>query len=390
MDIRLCANELEPELTLLRHTFHQTPELGLQEFETTNQIARQLTSWGIPYHRLEPTGIIAELSCQKPGKTIVMRAEIDALPIHEATGLSYASKFPGKMHACGHDMHIAMLLGAAKILKSMQDQLEGTVRFLFQPAEEIAKGARLSIEQGCITGADAFFGLHVLPEKPIGAIGVQSDACMAASANFTIIVRGTAAHGASPQEGVDATLAASAVVMALLSIVSRRVSPQAPLVITIGRFESGSAANVLSSEARLMGTCRYFDPALGDLLPTLLESTAAHAAAAYGATVEVSYDRTTQAIFNHPLLCEIGRRAAEKILAPGDSLFSFPPSMGSDDFGEYSALIPAAFFLIGAGGHGPNHNESFWVDDRAIPAGAALYAQFAIDALYNLKNFPGE
>lgn len=381
MNIREMAKAVEPKIIAFRRDLHQHPEASFHEFRTTDQIAKQLDELGIPYRRFEPTGLIAELKGGKPGKTVALRADIDALNITEQTGLPFASQNPGIMHACGHDTHAAMLMGAVWVLNSIKDQLCGTVKFLFQPAEEVAGGAKMAIEQGAMEGVDFVFGIHIAAMAPVGSVALKVGASAAAADMFQIQVHGKATHGAMPEGGVDATLAAAAIVMNLQSIVSREVAPGTPLVVTVGKLESGTRFNIVSGEATLEGTVRSYDYQLHHKMPEIMERVVKNTAAAYRCTADVKYDMMTEVLMNDPEGVDLARKAAAKIVERPDQVMEGKVMMGGEDFAAYTVDTKAAFATVGAGGEYPQHSDKVYFDESSFVTGASLYAQVAFDFL---------
>lgn len=381
MNIREMAKAVQPQMVELRRDLHQHPEASFQEFRTTDQIVHQMDELGIPYRRFEPTGLIAELKGGKPGKTIALRADIDALSITEQTGLPFASQNEGMMHACGHDTHAAMLVGAARILVQMKDQLCGTVKFLFQPAEEVAGGAKTVIAQGAMKDVDFAFGIHIAAMAPVGSVALRCGASAAAADLFRIKVTGKATHGAMPEGGVDATVAAAAIVMNLQSIVSREVAPGTPLVVTVGKLESGTRFNIVSGEATLEGTVRSYDYELHHKMPEIMERVVKNTAAAYRCQAEVEYNMMTEVLMNDAEGVAMARKAAAKIVERPDQLIEAKVMMGGEDFAEYTVHTRAAFASVGAGGEYPQHSNKVYFDEESFITGAALYAQVAVDYL---------
>ena len=381
MDIKKEALELQPFLEEFRHDLHMHPELSMQEFRTTDQFAGKLDDWGISYQRFEPTGLMTELVGKADGPLVLLRADIDALPIQETTGLPYASQTEGIMHACGHDTHGTMLLGALKILKDHKDELPGRVRFVFQPGEENGEGARAVIAQGAAKDADMCFGIHSAPDYQVGSIGCCPGPALAATTWFGITVHGKAAHGATPQESCDALTAMCQVVSNLQSIVSRRIPAQWPLVVSVGKISGGTAFNIIPDTCCIEGTCRYFERELNEKVPALLKEGAENVAAAYGCTAEVQFKIHTQPVINDAEVMEIVAESAAKILDSPDLLFDYPQIMAGDDFGDFGNVAPSAYYFLGGGGHGPGHNGNFQVEDEMLHSGAAIYAQVAINAL---------
>ncbi len=381
MNIRELATQVQPEVVAFRRELHRHPEESFQEFETTNKIAAKLDGLGIPYRRLEPTGLLAELKGGKPGKTIVLRADIDALSITEKSGVEFASEKPGVMHACGHDTHGAMLLGAATVLSGMKEDLCGTVRFLFQPAEEVAKGAKSAIEQGVLEGADMIFGQHIMAQVPTGAVGLRAGAFTSAADVFRIKVTGKACHGALPETGVDATVAASAIVLNLQSIVSRELSPMTPVVVTVGKLVSGSRFNIVSGEALMEGTIRSFDPDVHHRLPEIVARIVKDTAAAYRCEAEVDYQALTEVLMNDPEATELVTAAARKVAAAPQLVIESPMSMGAEDFADYTVHTKSCFAMLGGGGSHPQHSDHFVIEEEAFITGVALHVQVAVDFL---------
>nr|WP_326165219.1 amidohydrolase [uncultured Oscillibacter sp.] len=381
MNIKELANKVQPEVVAFRRELHRRPEESFKEFETTNKIAAKLDGLGIPYRRLEPTGLLAELKGGKPGRTIVLRADIDALSVDEKTGLEFASEVPGMMHACGHDTHAAMLVGAAAVLDQVKEELCGTVRLLFQPAEEIAKGAKRVIEQGVLDGADMIFGIHILSQVPAGTIALRPGASASAADVFRVKVTGKSCHGAMPETGVDATVAASAIVLNLQSIVSRELSPMLPVVVTVGKLVSGSRFNVVSGEAVMEGTVRCFDPDVHHKLPEIVSRVVKDTASAYRCEAEVTYEMLTEVLMNDPAATALVKAAAQKAAAAPQMVVDAPQTMGAEDFADYTLLTTASFAMLGGGGTYPQHSDHFVIEEGAFPTGVALYAQVAADFL---------
>lgn len=386
MDFRAMAEAVQPEVVAFRRDLHEHPEASFQEFRTTEQIAKEMDKLGIPYRRFEPTGLIAEIKGGKPGKTIALRADIDALSITEKTGLPFASKNDGLMHACGHDTHAAMLVGAAKVLMQVKDQLCGTVKLLFQPAEEIGRGAKAVIQQHGLDGVDFIFGIHIGSQMDVGSVAMMAGASAAAADRFTIKVTGKASHGARPEAGIDATVAAAALVMNLQPIVSREVAAATQLVVTVGSLHSGSRFNIVSGEAVLEGTIRSYDVDLHHQLPGIVERVAKNTAAAYRCEAEVEYDMLTEVLVNDPDAIDLVRKAAGKVVSDPAQVLQAQPGMGGEDFSEYTVLAKAAFARLGAGGEYPNHSDYVVFDEDSFPTGVALHCQVAWDFLNGENN----
>ena len=386
MNLAQTALGLRDYIQSWRRRLHQYPELSLQEVQTTQALAEELDRLGIPVIRFPGhTGLIGVIAGSFPGKTVLLRADIDALPIRENTGLPYAAQ-NGAMHACGHDCHAAMLLGAARLLLEHREELPGTVRLLFQAAEETSHGAEYFISQGCLDGVDAAFGIHIWSGLTAPLISVEAGPRMAACDNFELVVHGTAAHGASPHLGCDGIAAAAAAVTALQGYVARRHDVFQPLVVTIGSIHGGEAPNILADTVTLSGTARCFDEALRARLQGDLEALFSAACLPYGCTAQLHWHSLAPAVVNHdPHLVETGQQAARKLYGP-QGLCHLAPLMVSEDFAYYSQHVPTLFCFLGGGNPEinaiyPHHNECFRIDEDALPRGAALYAQFALDYL---------
>lgn len=379
--IKEKAHEILPYIIGIREDIHRHPEASFEEKRTTDLIASELEKDGIPFRRLDPTGVIAEIKGGLPGKTVALRADIDALSITEKTDVPFKSENPGFMHACGHDTHTSMLLGAAKLLNGMKSELRGTVRLIFQPAEEVARGAKTVIRQGGLEGVDMIFGMHIISMLPTGVIQMRAGASMACADVFKIKVTGKVAHGSTPELGMDTTVASAAIVMNLQSIVSREVSAMKPCVVTVGKLVSGTRFNIVAGEAQMEGTCRCFDVELHHSLPGIIERIAKDTAAAYRCTAETEYDMLTEVLVSDPEMIALARASAAKIVSSPDMLQEGSLIMGAEDFADYTPHCKSAFALVGGGGGMPQHSDHFVIDENALESGAALYAQVAVDYL---------
>ncbi|MCF0150702.1 MAG: amidohydrolase [Firmicutes bacterium] len=381
MNFRKEAESIKDELIAFRRDIHMYPEASMMEFRTTDKICEKLDEFAIPYRRIEPAGVIADIKGAKPGKTIAIRADIDALSIAEKTGLPFASVNEGLMHACGHDTHATMLMGAAKILNQHKDELCGNVRLFFQPGEEVCQGAKAIIAQGGMEGVDAAFMIHNGTMMPAGAVILTKGPSHAATDSFKIKVTGKTSHGAAPQVGKDAIVAASAIVMALQTMVSRWTTPTDPLVVTVGKFHAGSRFNIISGYAELEGTCRSYDVELHHSIPAKMEEIAKNTAAAYGCTAEVEYLMMCEPLINDDAMIALAKKAAAKVVDSPDMVLDGIAQMGGEDFSEYSVLVPGCFASLGQGGELPNHHECVIHDENTFPIGTALYCQVAYDYL---------
>ncbi|MCX8664919.1 MULTISPECIES: M20 family metallopeptidase [unclassified Gilliamella] len=370
------------EMVAFRRDLHRHPELPWEEFRTTDRIAQELDKIGIAYRRTEPTGIIAEIEGGKPGKRILLRADIDALPVQELSeNIDYKSMFDGKMHACGHDTHASMLLAAARVLYKIREQLKGNVRLVFQPAEEIAQGAKSMVKQGVLDGIDSAFGMHIWSQMPIGKISCVVGSSFASADLLTVRFKGRGGHGSMPHDTVDAVMVASAFVMNVQSIVSREISPLDPAVVTIGRMDVGTRFNVIAENAVLEGTVRCFNITVRDKIESAIRRYANQIAAMYRATAEVEYIYGTLPVIND----KESALLAQKVIVQSfgeQALYFEAPTTGGEDFSYYTENIPGAFALVGSGNpdkdtQWPHHHGCFNVDEDGMALGAELYAQYA-------------
>lgn len=387
-DIRSRAQALAPELTRIRHALHRIPEPGFEEFKTQALICRELDAIGVPY-TCERTWVIGMIQGAKPGRCVALRADMDALPIQEQTGVKWASTHPGYMHACGHDTHVTMLLGAARLLKERRDELHGCVKLFFQPAEETVGGAEPMIAAGCMENphVDVVYGLHINARDEIGSIGVQAGAISASSDELRLSIRGRSGHGAHPEGAVDAIVAAAQVISALQTLVSRNVKPGEPAVVSIGSIHGGEAHNVICDEVVMRGTLRTLSPQMRAYLMERITQVTQSTAAALGAQGTVEFLPGYCALINHKAQVERVQDAArmlfgEKSLIETDG----QPSMGVEDFAYFVEHTPGAFFGLGARSPEmdevvPGHNARFLPDDRALPYGTAMLTYLAMTEL---------
>ena len=374
------AQAMAPWLTELRRELHRQPEPGNEEFQTAACLCRVLTELKLEPKRLLQTAVTAELRGGKPGPTVVLRADMDALPIREETGLPFTSETPGMMHACGHDMHMAALLGAARLLTEHRSELRGTVRFLFQPDEEQDGGAKRMIEAGCMDGADLVFGAHVRSELPAGQVGIRYGVAYAASNPFKITLTGRSAHGAEPQNGADAIVAGAQIVTALQTLVSRRVPPTESAVVTVRAFHAGNRGNILAGEAVLEGILRTFGEESRRKLTGALTGMVQGIAAAMGVEARVEITWGYPGVVNDQGATALVQRAAEKLLGPQRVTVLSEPVMTTEDFGFFLHRAPGCYYHIGVGSPAPLHSCRFNPDEGALPVAAALHAQTVWEA----------
>lgn len=375
----MSQSDLDVRLMEIRRHFHQYPELSGEEFETTQTIRSLLEQAGIPILDTSlPTGVVAQISGKKQDPIIALRADIDALPIQEETGLPYASKIPGKMHACGHDFHTAALIGAAYLLKEEEKALNGSVRFIFQPSEEIGGGAEKVIAAGHLEKVKAIFGLHNKPDLPVGTIGIKSGPLMASVDRFIIEVEGIGTHAAAPHAGIDSIVVASHIVIALQTIVSRQLSSFDHAVISVAHVSAGNTWNVIPGNAFLEGTVRTFSEETREKIPKWIQRIIAGVANAYGAQATLRWMPGPPPVLNDEKAVELSVQTAEQL---GLNVVEPTPSMAGEDFATYQKKIPGSFVFIGTSGTHEWHHPAFTLDERALPIAACYLAEVAKKAL---------
>lgn len=388
MKIKELAEKYNDYILDRRRYYHQHPELSFHEEETTKAIMEDLTALGIEVSSFKDLqGCVGLIRGGKPGPTVMLRADIDALPVTEQTGLPFASVNEGCMHACGHDVHIAMQLGAAKILCDLKDELQGNVKLLFQAGEESAVGAKHAVAQGVTDGVSGCLGMHTWSQMDSPKMNLQGGERMASCDTFTITVRGMTSHGSAPHLGHDAVVAACATVMSLQSIVSRLNDPVNALVITIGKICGGQRFNIIANQVELVGTVRTFNRDFRMKIEGLIRETAELTTKIYGCTAELEYNYLTGAVINDaPEVLKIAANAAVSLYGE-DFLVPLEKLTGSEDFSYYMEKIPCVYGFLGArsndvpGSGLSNHHEKFTPDETSLHYGAAVAAQFAFDFL---------
>ena len=375
-----------PEAIAIRRWLHSHPELSGQEFQTRDFICRKLDEWAIPYRLCtRNTGVIADIGKGSP--CVALRVDTDALPIVEQTGLSFASRNPGVMHACGHDVHTAVLLGAAKMLKAWEHLLPGTVRLLFQPAEETTGGAADMISEGCLENprVTAVLGFHVDPTLEPGCAAFFRGTMNAAATDFTLTVQGRGCHGAHPEQGVDAIVAAAQTVTALQSAVSRGIAPTASGVVTIGTIQGGTKENIIADSVTMTGTIRALNPETQEHLKATVRRIAEGTAAACGAGVRLQMDDLCPALINDDALTEKMYALAQQLLGAEKAIRMREPSLGADDFAFFSSRVPGCYFNVGARTGGvPGqvlHSPTFIPHEAAMETALLLLTEGALACL---------
>jgi amidohydrolase len=385
IDFHSEAEGLRSQLIAWRRDLHQHPELGFAVHRTAGIVARTLGELGYEIRTgVGRTGVVALLHGGQPGPTVMLRADMDALPIQEISDAPYVSQTPGVMHACGHDGHVAVGLGAATLLARHAAELPGQVLFIFQPAEEGDGGAAAMVADGALADPmpDAAFGLHLWNSLPLGRVIAQAGPLMASADVLKIVIRGKGGHGAQPHEAVDAIAVTGQVLSALQTIVSRNVNPQETAVLTIGSVRGGTAFNVIAETVEMQGTIRTFTPAVRETVLTRLRVLLDGITAGMGARYELSVDSATQTVVNAPAIAEVARNAAIQIVGP-NAVGWHAPLMVSEDFSEFASRVPACFMLLGSansevGLDAPHHNPRFDFDERALPLGVALLTTAAV------------
>ncbi len=387
MNVREYSKKVNDYVIELRRYFHQYPELSMQEFETSKKIQAELDKIGIDYKVYDELGVIARIEGRSKGKTIMLRADMDALGVSEESDFEFKSKHDGVMHACGHDGHMAMLLGAAKILNEIKDSFDGTVVLCFQPSEENGSGAKkVMIDKGnVLDGVDGAFGIHVWSAVPTGKVSIEAGPRMASADVFQITVKGSSGHGSMPHQTVDPILVASEIVVNLQSIVSREINPLDSVVISIGAFNAGDAYNAISDTAILKGTARCFDKKIWADLDKRITRIAKNIASAHLAEVEIDYVKAVGPTVNDPKCSELAQRVVTK-LAGEDAVYLMKHTTAAEDFSFYADAVPSCFAFLGIGNSAkktdaPQHHKSFAIDEDALELGVALHVQYTLDFL---------
>ncbi|MFW6139920.1 MAG: M20 metallopeptidase family protein [Acidobacteriota bacterium] len=380
------------DLVNIRRFIHMNPELGGQEFETSRLISSKLLSLEM---EVEPgtakTGVVGLLRGNNDGATIGVRADMDAFPIEEQTGLPFKSLNKGIMHACGHDIHISIVLGTAMVLSEMKDRVQGNIKFIFQPGEE--GGAALMIEEGVLKNPSvrALIGLHVWPEEETGKVLFSPEAVFAGSDSFEIIIKGKSSPGSKPHQGIDAVHIASQVVVSIQSIINRTLDPVHPALVTIGKISGGTQPNIIAEEARLEGTVKTLDSKTQEKIKQLVEKIVISNTQPFGASYSYSYKKGIPPLYNHPDLASILRPSLVNAVGESNAL-SLSPQMMTEDFSEYTEKIPGFYFMLGVkppweNSIPPLHSSKFNPDENCIPIGIKILCHLVLDCLDYQKQF---
>ena len=389
-EIKTLAENLAPRLIEIRRHIHAHPELSGEEYQTSAYVAGVLSSCGLHVtEAVGKTGVVGDLLV-KSDRRIALRTDMDALPIQEMTQLDFTSRNPGVMHACGHDVHTTLGLGTAMILSQLSEPLSGNVRFLFQPAEEIAKGAKWMVEDGVTQDIEAILGVHVFPTIPARNIGIRYGALTAAADDVEIIIEGESGHGARPHQAIDAIWIASQVITTLQQSISRTQNPLHPIVLTIGRIEGGRAANVIADRVKMVGTVRSLHPDSHANLPDWISNIVSNICHTYGAKCQVNYQRGVPSVQNDFQLTKLIESASIEAWGSDRVQILTEPSLGAEDFSIYLNKVPGSMFRLGVGKpevkNYPLHHPLFEIDEAAIVTGVVTLAHTIYKYFEVLKN----
>ena len=387
--VKEMVDVIYPQLVSIRRDLHQHPELGLEEYRTSALILDYLKQWNINVTQLiGETAIVGLIEGKAGDKTIGLRADMDALPIEEKTGAPYASLIPGKMHACGHDVHTTILLGAAYVLSKLKNEYRGNVKLFFQPAEETVGGAKMMIEAGCMhhPKVDHVLGLHVRPTLEVGEIGIHYGKCHAASDTITITIHGKQAHGAYPQDGIDAILIASHVIVALQSLVSRNLSPFESAVLSLGMIEGGTAGNIVCNKVTIRGTLRTLDQKTRLFMKKRIVEVAENTAKAFLGSANVDIEEGYAPLINAHAITDVVCHTAEKLVGEDNVIIMDHPSLGVEDFAYFAEAVPSCFYSLGTSNKAKGiqstlHENTFDIDEEAIKVGVCLQVLSTLNLL---------
>lgn len=379
-NIDILTDEVAHDVSRWRQHIHANPDLSFQEQATADYIAAELASFGpLELRRLTPNSVVAELKGNLPGPVWALRADIDALPIQEESGEAFSSCKPGVMHACGHDAHAAMLMGAAKVLCHFQDKLKGSVRFIFQHAEEVPPGgAQELVNLGVLQDVEYIFGLHVMPDKPTQTLSLKEGVFSASSDNFDIVITGKGGHGSMPHLCIDPIVIGAEIVSALQQIVARKLDPLHAPVLTIATFQSGESYNVIPNRAHLAGTLRTHNQKVREQVPQLMQQVISGIVAAHGANFDIQWQAGYAVGNNHASACEIARKVIEENFPPQTLHTVTTPLFGSEDFSSYQQHVPGCFIFVGCrnpdkGAVWNVHNPHFLLDEDAMKVGVKTH-----------------
>lgn len=385
--IKELSRKYKDYVIALRREFHENPELSWQEEKTVGIIKRELEKMQLDYKVFARTGIVVDIIGNKGDKCILLRADMDALPVEEETNVEYISKNKGVMHACGHDGHMAQLLGAVKILNELREYITGKVRVIFQPAEEVGQGGKKMVEEGVLEGVDSAFAIHLWADIPTGKISIEEGPRMASADNFIIKLKGKGGHGSLPQQCIDPIIAISSLVMNLQSIVSREVDPNESVVLTVGKIQGGTGANIIPNDAMIEGTVRCFNLDLRKKIPNLMERIVKGTCENYRTEYEFGYYYYPAPVINDKEFSKSARESVEEFYGK-DSLYEFKKMTTAEDFSAYSTRVPGVLAFVGIKNIEkdccyPHHHPKFNMDEDALEIGMALYVKIALDFFNN-------
>ncbi len=381
--IRSEIRALQSQLVAWRRRLHQRPELGFKEKLTADFVSQKLQAWGIEHQTgIAKTGIVATIKSDRPGPVLAIRADMDALPIQEENDVPYRSQHDGVMHACGHDGHTAIALGTAYYLSGHRQDFSGTVKMIFQPAEEGPGGAKPMIEEGALKNpdVDAIIGLHLWNNLPLGTVGVRSGALMGAVECFRAQILGRGGHGAMPDQTIDSVVVSAQIVNALQTIVARNVNPLESAVVTVGELHAGTAMNVIADTARMSGTVRYFNPALEDYIGKRIEEIIAGVCQSHGANYELDYWRLYPPVINDAQIAELVRSVASEVVETPAGIVPTCQTMGGEDMSFFLQEVPGCYFFLGSANPEkdlayPHHHPRFDFDETALGMGVEMFVR---------------
>lgn len=381
------AKEIQDWVLKFRRDFHKHPEASFKEFRTSKIISEELNKIGIKVEHIGESGVVGILKGASEGKVIALRADMDALSVTEDTDLPFSSENPGFMHACGHDAHVSMLLGAAKLLSEMKDELKGTVKFIFQPAEEVASGANAMIEGGVLKNPDVdfIFGMHIWSDIAVGTVCVQEGPLMASGDIWNLTIKGKSCHGSSPWQGVDAITCAAAVIQGVQTLVSRVNDARSPIVINIGTIKGGERFNVTPGSVDMSGMNRAFNPDCRKKMPEWLKNMIENICKGYNCDFDFNYQFICAPTINDEKSTKLVKKSLIKLIGE-ENIPQFDKVMGSEDFSAYIEQVPGTLMLLGCrneekGCCYSHHSNHFKIDEDALPIGVASYVQVALDYL---------
>ena len=381
--LRAEIRALQPQLVEWRRSLHRKPELGFREYLTAEFVAQKLQAWGIEHQTcIAQTGIVATIHSDRPGRVLAIRADMDALPIQEENQVSYRSQHDGIMHACGHDGHTAIALGTAYYLSQHRDQFTGTVKIIFQPAEEGPGGAKPMIAAGVLRNpaVDGIIGLHLWNNLPLGTVGVRSGALMAATELFRCTIRGKGGHGAIPQQTIDSIVVGAQIVNALQTIVARNINPIDAAVVTVGEFHAGTAHNVIADTAEIRGTVRYFNPTYESYFGQRMDQLIGGICQSHGADYDFDYWQLYPAVINHPEMAALVRSVAETVIESPLGVVPECQTMGGEDMSFFLQAVPGCYFFLGSANAEkdlayPHHHPRFNFDETALAMGVEIFVR---------------